>query len=133
MTKRVRRCVYSLYAAPEIVSGGQWKMFVTEISGYILPDVQFRRHDKIETGRIEIKGARRETHERNAANRTHFSFSHFFPQLSMAAAGDRKYFSCLFFHQYHYSQNCRRIYCCRPNRCCKFCLKTTKRRISRLR
>jgi len=55
------------------------------------------------------------THERNAANRTHFSFSHFFPQLSMAAAGYRN-LSCLFFHQYYYSQNCRRVYCCRPNR-----------------
>lgn len=38
--------VYS-YAAPEIASGGRWKMFATEISGYIVPGIQFQNEDII--------------------------------------------------------------------------------------
>jgi len=39
--------VYSLYAASEIASGGQWNMFATEKSGYIVPGIQFRNEDMI--------------------------------------------------------------------------------------
>lgn len=38
--------VYSLYTASEIASGGRWKMFATEISGYV-SGIQSQNEDTI--------------------------------------------------------------------------------------